>query len=74
MWFAYVWIVLLGGLWLLWTYAAVIDAIDQWQDAKGNLGDFLDYLFSSEVFSMWAIVHLIVIFVASVSLFAYTHW
>ncbi|MBR4342308.1 MAG: hypothetical protein IKP88_06355 [Lachnospiraceae bacterium] len=65
MWFAYVWIVMIGLLWIIWTLGAAIDVIEQWRDAE-NFVDFLENLLLTQVFTPWLALHLAITFIASV--------
>ena len=65
MWFAYVWIVMIGLVWLIWTLAAAMDVIEQWNDAE-NFGEFLENLLMAEIFMPWLALHLAITFIASV--------
>ena len=72
MWFAYVWIVIIGLIWLVWTLGAVIDVMEQWDYAE-NVREFLGNLIEAEIFMGWFAIHMIITFVASVIYFLHVY-
>ena len=64
-WIGYIWIAMLIIAWLIWTIKCVIDLID---DIKSSW-DLLFCIETESSWVIWVIVHLIVLFVFSLTYF-----
>lgn len=64
-WIGYIWIAMLIIVWLIWTIKCVIDLID---DIKSSW-DLLFCIETESSWVIWVIVHLIVLFVFSLTHF-----
>ena len=67
-WFKYVWIAVLGFLWILWTIGAIRELIKVYknQDERYNFLDAVLYAFEwKDYFAGWFITHTLIITVGS---------
>lgn len=58
-WFRYVWILFIGLLWLMWTLAAIWEAVDELRNKEKG---FIEVCLNAEsIFSIWLISHITII-------------
>lgn len=58
-WFRYVWILFIGLLWIMWTLAAIWEAIDELRNKRKR---FIEVCLNTErIFSIWLISHITII-------------
>lgn len=62
-WFRYVWMLFIGLLWLMWTLAAICEAIDKLSNKRER---FIDICLDPEsIFGIWFISHITIIISSS---------
>ena len=58
-WFRYVWILFISLLWLMWTLAAIWEAVDELKNKGKRLIEV--FLNAESIFSIWLISHITII-------------
>ena len=61
-WFKYVWIVLLGIIWIIWTVESVKDLNEYVNDCKHHRNDITEY---GVVAAFWMVFHFLALFIGS---------